>query len=261
MTSTDPRPAGHQNYRVTVTFASPIAAGQHTYAPTLDTVLMGILSEGAYLGGRAYGRMMEQVGRCVQIADGLPSASCLWPAGNHVVKTVEVSPRTPRFDQIGRSSPKHGNRYQVANGPYVTKMAVRAAWWSEKWAWNAVGDPDETADILERLTGVGARRGSGFGAVTHVAVAPTFADETVLRRSGHKTGLARPVPVRLLDLALTARGVTQDQLDTFTYAVTQQPAWPNPAWGDGPYEPVAVPILESAVEVDDLTGATERKTA
>ena len=236
--------------------AAPLALGVLPYAPTLDSVLLGLLAGGTILTGNAGEELQEQLGDLVAVTDGVPAASCLWPDDD---STPHVRTDTyPRFASVDIVRYWCGGNYGLSvrednlgegndttrSGPFTAKMHQVRSLYAQQWTWWAVGDPEATAAALHgRLLSVGGQRGKGYGTVTAINIAP--AGEHDWRTVGiDQITPGRPIPLAAADRTLQLGGVTLDELNPESYAIVPLPAWPAPTWGVGPFEATVVPILE-----------------
>lgn len=231
-----------EGFEVRLGLASPIALGALPYAPTLDAVIMGLLSGGDTLTGEEADRMLTRLASCVDVDDSIPSASALWPTAPGVDRLVDIRPRDPSPSDVMAWAKRV--QYRTDSGKYTPKMSSRQLLYSPQWSWWGEGNIEVLSEVLADVTSVGARRGSGYGAVVEVDIVRDT--ECSWRLDGFEAGeviLSRPVPLRSLESYVAAGGFGVGDLHPERHAIVPLPVWPRPPWGDGPSEPTVVPIL------------------
>jgi len=226
-----------EGFRVNVTLGAPIATGKLPYAPTLDSVLLGLMSKGEYLTGADGDRLIEQFRSMIAVYDGVPATSTLLPDST-LSWGVDAHPRKPSATEIRRWNKLS---YRSDSGEFLIKMHSLRLVFAQQWEWYGVGDIDKVTEVLGSLVAVGARRGSGYGMVASWSVVRT--ENTVWLYNGlDRPQLSRPVPVNRVDKLLGERTLTRSDL-TGPHAIVPLPHWPTPSWGgDFEPEPTMIPI-------------------
>lgn len=247
-----------EGFEVRLGLASPVALGALPYAPTLDSVLLALLSGGETLVGDDAKRLYEQLGEILVVENGIPAASCLWP--DEAQQTAGITSTHPRVasveevrqwasgvygDTIVPDNPEK-NRSTTASGPFTARMHTVRAVYAGTWNWWGVGDRGRVEELLTGTAlSVGARRGSGYGLVSDVALRRS--DETAWRLLGlGPYVLGRPIPARGLERFLAESEISHDELNAERHCAVPLPAWPAPTWGPGPHEVYWLPMLEDA---------------
>lgn len=237
--------------RIRVELASPMALGRLQYAPTLDTVLCSLISGGQQLTGREANEMLGELTKCVNVVDGTPLASCLWPTGeiwrhNHTFVRSSVA-----YDLNGSCGL---GRVDEVRGPWLKKMATRPTVYSQTWEWWADGDAERIDGWLERLQSIGAKRAHGFGAVSSLRVYKASKQPLWLVHGIDNLVLSRPVQLDKLDAWLGGAKCSRADLDWGRHAIVPLPAWPTQPWGPGEDVPTVVPLLPLPVAHDQEEG-------
>jgi hypothetical protein len=236
-----------ESAQISLQLASPISLGRLPYAPTLDSVLLSLISGGEVLGGDDEVAMQAELSSCITVYDGLPAASALWPLST-VYEVPHTHVRRSANDDVGYwcRGPKAGVLDEQRKN-WVTKMTARRTCYSARWAWWAECDIGAVSRWLERLVSVGAKRSAGFGAVVSIEVQKTSA--APWRVHGiEQLVLSRPVPVPALGKWLGPVGCATEDLDDASHAIVPLPAWPTPPWDGGRSVPTMVPLLLSDAE-------------
>jgi hypothetical protein len=230
------------SFEVTVAVSSPLALGDLPYAPTLDSVLLALLSGGErLLVGAAGEELLSRLHEIIHITEtGVPATSALWP-DTAVTWSIDRHPRDRSSDEISYWA--HG-RYQTATGEYTAKITTVRTAYAPIWRWWGAGDIGAVSDILTQgLSSIGARRGAGYGAVRDIHVRADPAAPWRVHGVDTLT-LSRPVPAATASAWLAAEAATTNDLDITHHAVLALPPWPTPPWA-GHRAPTAtiIPIL------------------
>lgn len=229
------------NFEVQVTLGSPIALGHLPYGPTLDSVLMALL---AGPGGPSEWQPdpSDRLPELVEVRDGVPSASALWPESTPAV-SLEVHPRVSSNDEIWYWT---GKTARADSGPYITKVTNLRLTHERRWRWWARGDMDAVAELLGSLDSLGARRGSGYGAVSRISISQMADDEPVWvaqwAEDQEHYWLSRPVPKDRLSDWLDNGGLTPSDLDMGRHALVPLAQWPAPPRSGSNPVPTWMPI-------------------
>lgn len=235
-------------FEVTVDIAAPVVLQMLPYGPTLDSVLLSLLSRETRFAGHDDPRLVAALEEMLQVVGGVPAASTLWPDGQ-ITWLYESHPRATSPGEVlywscgarAADSPS----YDTARGAYKSQMASLQLASASPWHWWGVGDVDRIAEVLGSLSAVGGRRGSGFGAVASISIR-TEPDAPWLV-NGVEPGdfrLSRPVPLDQLDALLAAEEIARDELATDAHGVVPLPPWPRPPWAGAPdMIPTMIPVL------------------
>ena len=231
-----------RDFEVNLELGSPVSFGRLPYAPTLDSVLASLASEGELLEGADAEGLYREVRRCLSVPGGVPAASALWPAGA-VCKSTHVHVRASSALAL---HPYRQSRTEKPirefGGKWMLKTSARTVVWSPWWRWWGNGDIDAVSEWLGRLHSVGSKRSCGFGMVASFSVRPI----SFPAWRAHEIGplvLSRPVPDDCLDSWLGAIGRTREDIDWSRHAMVPLPRWPAPSWGPGPDIRTVVPLL------------------
>ena len=225
-----------EGLEIRVSVGAPVVLGGSPHGPCLDQVLAALA---ARRDGATYPPLPDTWRKTVpvpgiQLRDGVPLASALWPVGAYVWDQC-VLPRKPDFDALIPWSRPLAWRSDF--GPYLSRATTLRVVTATTWVWWCVGDRDVVEDMLGDLLSVGAKRGAGFGAVTRTEIRPAPPENGVLFQGRR---LTRPVPLRLL----AAWSIDADRLDPGTFAVAPAPGRGGvPAWYTPALEPCMVPVL------------------
>lgn len=244
-----------------LSLCSPVALGSLPYGPTLDTVLMALLAFPGDRRRRVSDAMVGELSELVAVEDGVPCVSALRPTGGQIDKLYVTHPRVPNRNEIFLYSKPSGSATKVGyeNGKtvYATKFTHLDLVYSPKWVWSGVGNLDRLRELLcDHPLSIGARRGSGYGAVTKAVVKPSPRPTWLTHGIGVRK-LSRPVPLDRLDSLLAADGVTRQELDPESYSIVPLAAWPAPSWSGRNPVPTAVPVLNGvAVPLHEQQGVT-----
>lgn len=237
--------------KIRVELASPMALGRLPYAPTLDAVLCSLISGGQQLADGEADEMLDELTKCVNVIDGTPLASCLWPTG-------EVWRHNHTFVRSSVAYDLHGfgglSKVDEVRGPWLKKMATRPTVYSQTWEWWANGDAARIEGWLGRLQSVGAKRAHGFGAVSSLTVSKAGKQPLWLVHGVDSLVLSRPVQLDKLGAWLKEAGYAHDDLDWGRHAIVPLPAWPAQPWGQGEDVPTVVPLLPLPVAHDQEEG-------
>lgn len=228
-----------QDVEVTVELMSPLSLGRLPYAPTLDSVLLSVLSGARRLTGQAQQELTENLSRHVAVVDGTPAASALWPVTTASIVRHVHSRRSVAQDLTWRTRVKS---VVEDRNKYLLKMTARTTIYATKWCWWAHGDAEAIERTLQQVHGIGGKRECGFGAIANLSVRNASWPAWVA--SGiDSLILGRPVPVSKLDNWLAQSNQDRHDLDWSRHAIVALPEWPSPAWGAGPDVPTVVPLL------------------
>lgn len=237
-------------FEVTVDIAAPVVLQMLPYGPTLDSVLLSLLSRETRFAGHDDPRLVEALEELLQVVDGVPAASALWPDGQ-VIWMEEVHPRIPSPGEVlywshGRY-PTDPPGYKTKGGQFKSMLTALQLALASRWHWWGVGDPDKVAEVLGTLISVGGWRGSGFGAVVSADIHTDPGAPWLV--NGIEPGdfrLSRPVPLDRLDALLAAEPdpVARDELAPDAHGVVPLPPWPRPPWAGAPdMIPTMIPVL------------------
>lgn len=229
------------SFKVRVEMASPLALGVLPFAPTLDSVVMALLSGGRKPERGGDAALVAQLSEIIRVDDGMPSASVLRPSTNPVW-TNAIHPRSPSMEDF--SYWVGGPPYDTSRGSYTTKFAYLRLATTPIWEWWGEGDVDRLGGILAHLDSLGAKRGSGYGAVTSIDVTAERAKRPRWKLFGVSSfRLGRPVPLDRLDAFLEGTGRTRSDLDPDAHAVVAFPRWPAPSWSGEAAVPTMIPVF------------------
>lgn len=229
-----------RGFIINVDVGSPMAIGALPYGPTLDSVLLGLLSGGRACTGAAESELLERFGQLVKVVDGIPAATALIPTSSALHFITDEHPRNLSAKDVTHWAKRV--RYNTESGEYVGRMHQVRAVMCSRWEWWGVGDIEGITDVLGALQAVGGRRGSGYGVVDRWSIREATDEWQVVGISNPI--LSRPVPLDLVERFLEPTGCTSDDLDYDSHAVVPLPRWPLPSWG-GDDNPVAtmVPVF------------------
>ena len=235
-------------FEVTVDIAAPVVLQVLPYGPTLDSVLLSLLSRETRFAGRDDPRLVAALEEMLQVVDGVPAASTLWPDGQ-VTWMEETHPRIPSAAEVlywshGRY-PADAPSYDTSRGEYKSMLSSLQLALASRWHWWGVGDVDKIAEVLGSLVSVGGWRGSGFGAVVSADIhADPGAPWLVNGIEPGDFRLSRPVPLDRLDALLAPEEVARDDLAADAHGVVPLPPWPRPPWaGAVDMVPTMIPVL------------------
>lgn len=234
-------------FELTLQLGAPLALGKLPYAPTLDSVLLGVLSGGDHLEGDAAKKLLAELCRVIRVEDGVPAASALWPRSEADEITWTHVRAKGWQDRRDPFQPSKADSY----GRYKLQTSTRVGIYAAIWTWWGDGDIDGLRQLFSGLISsdegfaIGAKRGSGFGAVVSARIRED--NDSAWRTNGFDSVmLSRPVPVDRLDAWLEADGYSRDDLDPRRHVLVSLPIWPGPAWGPGPRVPTLAPVLHTA---------------
>lgn len=229
-----------EGFRVEVTLGAPLAVGKLPYGPTLDSVLLGVMSGGQHLSDDDGKRLIERIRLMLSVEDNVPAASVFLADDVAPSWGLDIHPRKASKTEMDRWR-QAGTGYRSDFGEYLSKMHSVRTVFARRWEWYGIGDIALVSDVLSSLVAVGARRGSGYGMVSSLRVVRTL-DPAWLVHGIDQLQLSRPVPVDRLDKLLSAQTLTRSDL-TGPHAIVPLPHWPIPSWGgDFEPEPTMIPV-------------------